>query len=177
MIRQQKDRITTCPHSCDKQMNNVCQNINSPIYGRRGGGGRVHTTQTQTRTRFYHSPSQGSALACPSILWLSSCLVAFIPHPSIHPSQAAGAAHGAMLRAEGHAGSIQRARGPLWVPPAPGQRWDRAVRGAPAGGGTKAAGAGRNRRGTPRSSGGGAGPPPRSPGGSHPPLSLRLFVL
>lgn len=33
MIIEQKDGITTCPHSCDKQMKNVCQNINSQIYG------------------------------------------------------------------------------------------------------------------------------------------------
>lgn len=158
MIRQQKDRITTCPHSCDKQMNNVCQNINSPIYGRRGGGKGTDNTNTDPHP-VLSQPIAGLSLGL-SLHPLAVLVPGGLYSPSIHPSQAAGAAHGAMLRAEGHAGSIQRARGPLWVPPAPGQRWDRAVRGAPAGGGTKAAGAGRNRRGTPRSSGGGTGPPP-----------------
>lgn len=173
MIRQQKDRITTCPHSCDKQMNNVCQNINSPIYGRRGGG-RVHTTQTQTRTRFYHSPSQGSALACPSILWLSSCLVAFIPHPSI-PSCwrcTRGDAEGGGPRGQ-HTKSAGAALGAPRPGAALGPGGARSSRGRRNKGGRRRAQQARN----PAELWGRCGSPPRSPGGSHPPLSLRLFVL
>ena len=91
LIGQQKDWITICPHSCDKKMSTVCQNIHFPIYGRNA----QHTPKTVHSAVNYFVLASAVDLSQPhqigyvmgmgtlaSVLQLPPCLVAFIRQPS-----------------------------------------------------------------------------------------------
>lgn len=176
MIRQQKDRITTCPHSCDKQMNNVCQNINSPIYGRRGGGKGTDNTNTDPHP-VLSQPIAGLSLGL-SLHPLAVLVPGGLYSPSIHPSIPScwrctrGDAEGGGPRGQ-HTKSAGAALGAPRPGAALGPGGARSSRGRRNKGGRRRAQQARN----PAELWGRCGSPPRSPGGSHPPLSLRLFVL